>query len=149
MNVIAALTAMLIIGAQPNAGKSNSAYDNKYVRFEFTLDHTDFTPGETGTLSVFLTPNTGVHINTDPPIEYQFEKKAHVTFTAKATMPKDSVTGYLDTQKPATISFTLDKNISPGIYSIKGKVKYFFCSETEGWCNQFAQPVTVIIRVKK
>ncbi len=147
--MIAMLALMFITGMPQGAVNHTSAYDNKYVRFEFTLNRANFTPGDTGTVFVFLTPNEGVHVNTEPPVEYEFEKKPHISFSAKAVMPKDSVTGYLDVQQPVSISFTLGKKISAGTYTIKGKMKYFFCSEKEGWCNQFIQPFIVAIHVKK
>jgi hypothetical protein len=149
MNLVATLALVIITGLQPITDHHTSAYDNKYVRFEYTLNRASFAPGDTGTVFIFLTPNEGVHVNTEPPVDYEFEKQPQITFGEKAVMPKDSITGYLDAQQPVAISFTLDKKIPAGTYTVKGKMKYFFCSEKEGWCNQFVQPLTLTIQVKK
>lgn len=150
MNTIATFTLVLITSLlQANAGNHTSAYDNQDVRFEFTLNRSEYARGDTGTIFVFLTPNEGVHVNTEPPIECEFGKQSHITFGTKTVMPKDSATGYLDAQQPVAISFMLDKKTPAGAYTIHGKLKYFFCSEKEGWCKQFVQPLTLKIQVKK
>ncbi|MDE3057871.1 MAG: hypothetical protein KGJ59_07935 [Bacteroidota bacterium] len=149
MSILSTLALIIALATQLRAGDEHSAYDNKYVRFEFSLNQDDYAAGETGTLSLFLTPNNGVHVNTEPPVEYEFEKQAHIFFSKNAVMPKDSVSGNLDVRKPVSISFTLDNRAAAGTYTVTGKVKYFFCSETEGWCRQFVQPLTVSIRVRE
>jgi hypothetical protein len=99
------------------------------------------TRGGTGEIILYLTPNEGIHINTDPAMEFEFEKQSSVHFLGITSLPMNAKTGYLNAEQPIKYSFALDKNISKGKHSIRGIVRYFFCSDTEGWCNRFVQSI--------
>jgi len=88
-----------------------------------------------------------MHINTDPAVEFEFEKNPLVHFTGVTSMPKAEKTGYLDTKRPIKYSFTLDNKIKKGKHTLKGTVRYFFCSDTEGWCNRSSQPIQLTFTV--
>jgi len=62
-------------------------------------------------------------------------------------LPKAEKTGYLDTKRPIKYSFTLDNKIKKGKHTLKGTVRYFFCSDTEGWCNRSSQPIQLTFTV--
>ena len=121
--------------------QKGSVQENAHVRFEIRLASTSLTRGGTGEIILSLIPNEGIHINTDPAMEFEFEKQSSVHFLGITSLPANAKTGYLNAEQPIKYSFALDKNISRGKHSIKGTVRYFFCSDTEGWCNRFVQPI--------
>ncbi|MGA7161673.1 MAG: hypothetical protein WBZ48_11765 [Bacteroidota bacterium] len=125
---------------------SNGA-ELRQVRCDIHLASEKLKPGGTGEIILTFSPEEGIHINTDPPMEFQFEKNALVHFTGVTAMPKMTITGYLDTKRPVKYTFTLDKKIHAGKHTLKGSVHYFFCSDTEGWCNRSTQPIQLTFMV--
>ena len=114
--------------------------ENAHVRFEIRLASVTLQPGTTGEIALTLTPNEGIHINTDPAPEFEFEKNSFVHPVGITSLPKNEKTGYLDATQPVKYSFALGKNVPNRKYVLKGTVRYFFCSDAEGWCNRFVQP---------
>jgi hypothetical protein len=123
------------------AVQKGSVQENTHVRSEIRLASTTMTRGGTGEIILYLRPNEGIHINTNPAMEFEFEKQSSVHFLSITSLPTNAKTGYLNAEQPIKYSFTLDKNISKGKHSIRGIVRYFFCSDAEGWCNRFVQPI--------
>jgi hypothetical protein len=131
------------------AVQKGSVQENTHVRSEIRLASTTMTRGGTGEIILYLTPNEGIHINTDPAMEFEFEKQSSVHFLGITSLPTNAKTGYLITEQPIKYSFTLDKSISKGKHSLKGTVRYFFCSDTEGWCNRFVQTIDLRFTVTR
>ncbi len=131
--------AILLLVLPEFAAQKSGAQENTHVRSDIRLTSTTMTRGGTGEIILYLTPNEGIHINTDPVMEFEFEKQSSVRFLGITSLPTNAKTGYLNTEQPIKYSFALDKNISKGKHSIRGTVRYFFCSDTEGWCNRFVQ----------
>jgi hypothetical protein len=121
--------------------RTTSTEERREVRCDIRLTSTTLKPGATGEIVLIFSPDEGIHINTDPAMEIEFDKSSLVHFTRITSLPKTAKTGYLDSSKPVRCSFTLDKNIRKGKHTLKGTVRYYFCSDTEGWCNRFAQPI--------
>ncbi len=129
--------------------QKGSVQENAHVRFEIRLASTTMTRGGMGEIILYLTPNEGIHINTDPAMEFEFEKQSSIRFLGITSLPTNAKTGYLNAEQPIKYSFALDKNISKGRHSIRGIVRYFFCSDTEGWCNRFVQPIDLRFTVTR
>ena len=129
--------------------QKGTVQENPHVRFEIRLASTTLTRGGTGELILTLTPKEGIHINTDPPMEFEFEKDSSIHPLKITSLPTNSKTGYLITDQPVRYSFSLDNKISKGTHSLKGSVRYFFCSDTEGWCNRFVQPINLRFTVAR
>src|ERR1700690_2799655 len=119
----------------------------RQVTCEIRLTSATLKPGGKGEIVVSFAPEEGMHINTDPAVEFEFEKDPLVHFTGVTSMPKVEKTGYLDTKRPIKYSFTLDDKIKKGKHTLKGTVRYFFCSDTEGWCNRSSQPIQLTFTV--
>jgi hypothetical protein len=117
------------------------------VKCNIHLATSTLKPGAKGEIVVSFAPEEGIHINTDPAIEFEFEKDTLVHFTGITSMPKAEKTGQLDTKRPIRYSFTLDKNIQKGKHTLRGSLLYFFCSDTEGWCNRSSQPIQLTFTV--
>ena len=94
---------------------------------------------------ILIKPKKGIHINLDPPIEIELEKS--IASKGKIEIPKLKKEGYLNPEKPLKQNLTLKKNITPGMHTLKGKLNYFYCSDSEGWCSRFTQDFQLNIKV--
>jgi len=146
--MISLITILLMVFPNLAVQKGN-AQENAHVRSDIRLASTTMTRGETGDVILYLTPNDGIHINTDPAMEFEFEKQSSVHFLGITSLQTNAKTGYLNAEQPIKYSFALDKKISKGKHSIRGIVRYFFCSDTEGWCNRFVQPIDLRFTVTR
>lgn len=121
--------------------------ENEYVDVTITLKPNEVKSGGKAQLLVTFKPQKGIHINLDPPIEFEFEKELVINGKVKISkMKKDN---YLDTEKPLIQNLSIKKNLSPGTHTIKGKLIYFYCSDAEGWCSRFSQPINLNITIIK
>ncbi|MGA9406481.1 MAG: hypothetical protein WBW71_05035 [Bacteroidota bacterium] len=141
------LFALLLPLSLISAPSPSNSEASRQVQCTIHLASAKLKPGATGEIILTFAPEEGIHINTDPPMEFEFEKNALIHFTGVTSMPKMVTTGYLDTKRPVKYSFTLDKKIHKGKYTLKGSVHYFFCSDTEGWCNRSTQPIQLTFTV--
>jgi YHS domain-containing protein len=121
---------------------------NDYVRLVVQPPSTAVRPGSSAVVELHFTPVDGIHINIDPPVQFALDSATAITLTGKPAMTKDPDTGYLSTTTPVRQTIVLGKNTRAGKLSVKGTVTYFFCSESEGWCNRQKQPVEFTIFVK-
>ena len=144
MNILFSLLMLFALSAPP---ASPTREKNEHVGFEARLSKATLKPGASAEVLLFLTPKDGIHINTDPSMEFEWNKDRYVHFDSTTSMPKDEKTGYLDASKPVRYSFTLSATIPSGKHIVKGTVRYFFCSDSEGWCNRFVQPVELSFTV--
>jgi hypothetical protein len=142
--VIAFLCTYTLLG-----GGKNSAVKNKYVSFEISLKDSNLKAGTTGELQILLTPKKGFHINMIPPIQIIFEKSKHFESFGKPYVPAAEDTAYLDASKPVRQSFKLAKFIKEKSFTLKGTLNYYYCSESDGWCSKYSQPIEIGITVIK
>ncbi|MBI2427270.1 MAG: hypothetical protein HYV29_00455 [Ignavibacteriales bacterium] len=103
-------------------------------------------PAKVSDIKIFFTPNDGIHINTEPMFELKLDKDSHFEISGEPRYGKNEK-GYLDITKPIEFSIKTKNGIQPGTYPFKGNLFYFYCSDTEGWCNRFKQPVELTITV--
>ena len=148
MNSIITFALLLFISFSPGTDKSKPV-QNKDVQFKSTVVEKTLRPGATGTLQITLTPSKGIHVNVEPAMSLQIDSTGAVTQVDKPAIVKDEKKGTLDASKPVTVKFTLAKTVKPGPLTLKGSFTYFYCSDAEGWCNRFKQPVEVKVTVSK
>ena len=123
--------------------------DNKFVKFEIKTVEQSFKSGSTGTMQIFLKPIKGIHINLDPPMSLNLDKSEAISKIEKLNTPKDKKNDFLDASKPVSAKFAVAKNSKPGTIKLKGTFTYYYCSDAEGWCNRFKQPVEFSIKITK
>ncbi|MDA0987422.1 MAG: hypothetical protein O3A55_07485, partial [Bacteroidetes bacterium] len=101
---------------------------------------------KTNFINLFVTfePKSGIHINTEPPIELLLESDLKI----KKIQLKKTKEDYLDFSspvkfriKPKTNNFKKD--------SLFAKLQYYYCSDSEGWCNRFTQEISIKINISK
>ncbi len=120
---------------------------NEHVQLQISLQ-TSVSDRTTAVVSFMYVPLDGIHINTVPNIELKLEKDSPFELSGK---PKFSKTDkdYLDVSKPFIVTLKSKKNSTKGPAVIKGKLNYFYCSDKDGWCNRFSQPVEINIEITK
>ena len=128
------------------AGKQTLT-NNEYVSIKLISPH-HFSDTDSGTLAFFFSPAEGIHVNSVPPFEIQLENDSPFEIIGKPKFQKDDK-AYLETIKPVEFLVKVKQGIQPGKYLLKGNLNYFFCSDKEGWCNRFTQPIEVNIEISK
>ncbi len=144
--VNAALIMALLIPSG-STGSRFASRENKNVRCEIVLQPATVKAGASGIIALRLTPVKGVHINTNPEIEFSLDSLSGVAWKGIVDLPKEAKTGFLRTSKPVTFGYEVGAHLPPGAYKVSGSVKYFYCSDAEGWCNRFAQPFVLTLTV--
>ena len=139
---------LILLSAVPVA-TSTSVEERREVKCDVTLASDSLKPGASGEILLTFHPEEGIHINTEPAMEFDFTKTPSVHFDKITSMPKAPTTGYLDARRPVKYGFTVDKKSRKGMIVLKGTVRYYFCSDTEGWCNRFSQPFRLTLTVTR
>lgn len=136
----------VLISSVAFAGGPSSA-TNQYVSCKVNLGKRTLQPGSTGEMLITLKPSAGIHINLTPPISLTLDSSTTVTPMGSPEIPKKKK--FLDVTKPIRQPFTVSPALKPGTVTIKGTVTYYYCSDAEGWCSKFKQPIELSIRVVK
>lgn len=141
MNIISLILMMIF----PVYGQDSSV--NEHVKLEFAVS-AKVSSTVQGTIAMTFNPSDGIHINTDPAIELVLEKKSPFELVGKPSFKKNDK-GYLLSSSPVEFNFKAKNGTAPGKQIVKGKLNYFYCSDKEGWCNRYTQPVEITIVVTK
>ena len=129
---------------------TSSPYDeenNEYVQVSFSLKPDTLRPGSEAKIFIQFLPQKGIHINIDPPIELEIDKK--VASKIKFDYSKNKSGEYLDHNKPVVQTIKLNKNLKIGKSKLKIKLTYFYCSEEEGWCSRANKEIDLNFILKK
>lgn len=146
MKYLAALfLASLFLSASVQTGEKPTK--NEYVDVTISIKQKSLKPGTAGELLISFKPKRGIHINLDPPLSVKIDSSEFVASVGKLDTLRDARTAYLDVAKPVRQLFTLSKKIKPGTVTIRGLLTYFYCSDAEGWCSRFKQPIEVSVPV--
>ena len=136
----------LLVGfAKLPAGTSTP---NEYVRLEVRPAMQSLRPGASGVIEFYFAPVDGIHINADPPVQFILDPGTALTLQGKTVVTTDAKTGYLSAGTPVKQAVTLGEGTRPGELKVRGTLVYFFCSDSEGWCNRQKEPVEFILLVK-
>ncbi len=140
------LTATCALTFTGFAGEKGPAA-NTYVKCTVDASHTSIKPGETGVMFVSLKPAKGIHINITPAMGVVFDSAGQVQAGGAMEIPKKET--FLDASKPVRIPFVLSTSAKPGTVTVKAALTYYYCSDAEGWCSRYKQPLEVTIKVAK
>lgn len=138
--LVTALTTLSVTNAGDTA--NNDLVD---VRVEVT--ESTFRPGTAAHFLISFRPKKGINITTDPAFEFSFDTLKQFFSAGKATFVKDAK-GYLKPQQPVKQQFAIAKQTPPGSYRVRGTLVYYYCSDAEGWCSRFRQPVELTFVVQ-
>lgn len=131
------------------SGDDRTTTENKYVHVGITLGDSTVAAVGKGSILITFNPADGIHVNADPPVEVAIEPNDVVTLDGDPDVTTDKETGFLSTSSPVIQRFLVSGSAAPGHYSLKGTIVYYFCSDTQGWCTKFKQPVTLTLVVAK
>jgi hypothetical protein len=137
----------LLLAAFLSAAEKNTFTTNDHVKVEM-LSPSKISSTKNGVIKLFLSPTDGIHINTEPMFELKLEKDSHFELAGEPRFTKNEKE-YLDTNKPVEFTIKVKNGVQPGKHLLKAKFYYFYCSDKEGWCNRFTQPIDLTITVTK
>ncbi len=121
--------------------------DNSYVEFGVKVEKASIHRDSTGALLLTLKPQKGIHINTQPAPTFTFDTSNGVRPTGSLALSTLEKSTFLDPHKPVRQRFSFSHNVQPGQVTVKGTFIYYYCSDAEGWCSRFKQPVEVHLTV--
>lgn len=145
---IIAITVLFFVSALLTAGGPPPS-ENKYVKFSASLKQDKLKAGSKGLLLIKLEPQSGIHINLQPPMSLKLEDTSAVRLGSKLEFSKikKDTSEFLDASKPITQPFMIVKDAKPGVATLTATLTYFYCSDADGWCSRFRQPVDMKINV--
>lgn len=120
--------------------------DNNHVELKIEIDSSKINSENIISLKVKFFPTNGIKINSDPQIEFILDKKNNFVLISQ-TNPSSDSSGYLLNDSEVIFNFKT-KSKSKDIF-IAGKLNYFYCSSSEGWCNRYSQKIKIPIKTIK
>lgn len=141
------LLLLTLILSAATAAEKKTFTTNEHVTVEVQSQSTIALAKPAG-IKFFFDPIDGIHINTEPMFELKLDKDSPFEVTGEPRYSKNEK-GYLEIKKPIEFSLKTKDGVKPGKYQLKAKFFYFYCSDKEGWCNRFSQPVDLTITVTR
>ena len=145
LSLSAALWILLCAGILPAQGDKPSV--NNYVKYSAALQGKKLGAGSPARLVITLKPARGIHINGTPPLSVTIDSTGPVVAAGKPDVPLVKATGFLDTKKPIVMPLTVSNDVKPGTVTVRGTLVYYYCSDAEGWCSRFKQPIEIRTKV--
>lgn len=130
-------------------GDETKTSSNPNVKVWTHLSRETFKPGDTGEITITISPAEGYHVNAKPPVEFKLAGDKAILLKGPLSQVTDKGNSYLSTRSPVRQSFYVRSTIKPGFHVLKGTVTYFYCSDAEGWCQRFQQPITISFSVEQ
>ncbi len=85
-----------------------------------------------------VSPQPSFTIDLEPSDELIFPKNFFSASDLEIEIKEEDGKEYLDLKGPIEIPFSVNMDAKRGNHTIHGKVKYFACSQEEGWCLKAA-----------
>ena len=146
----ALIVMVLIIFSRAVAGGIQTPKsENEYVTSSISLQKTKLKAGSSGTLLISLKPKKGIHINLNPKIEITIDSSSAIIPAGKPEIPQNQKKDFFDPEKPIRQAFMVSGNVKPGAVDLTGTLTYYYCSDAEGWCSKFKQPLNLKVIVTK
>jgi hypothetical protein len=141
-----ALLALVLASVPVSAGTVRLT-GNKSVTVEVSLSDSLVLPGDTVTVAMRFRPVEGIHINLQPPLDFKRDTSSSAALAGTLVLPKGEP--YLNTNSPVVQRFVVPRGAKPGHLALKGMLTYFYCSDKEGWCSKYKQPVELSVTVRR
>jgi hypothetical protein len=139
------IAVLSFLASTPGADKP--AVVNQYVKYAGKLSAASLKPGASGNLLVSLKPAKGIHINLKPALSVRFDSLSEVRPNGDPEIPKKGE--YLDAAGNIRIPIIVPASFKSGTASLKAELTYYYCSDAEGWCSRFKQPIELSLTVGK
>lgn len=139
-------------GTTPSTDKKK---EDPKINWRFELKPKAMSPGESGTLTLFIETARGIKLTNYPQTtivlsgdkEAVFEKSAVKLGDGK--MPDDLMKNYLGSINPIEFRFRVDEKVSRDTLSIVANISYFCCEMKSGICWPGSTTVDLKIPLKK
>jgi hypothetical protein len=122
--------------------------EHEYVAVTVALSDSLVHPGDTTFVVVRFTPDGGISLNADPPPVILLQESSWFRADSNLVLPVDSSSGHLDAVEPLRKAVLVSKNGQKGGHSLTGTLRYYYCSDEEGWCTrsvvEFELPLTIV-----
>lgn len=101
--------------------------------------------GEEGKIVLKLSVKEGIRISSQPSFTIDLEPSDELIFPKnffsasdlEIEIKEEEGKEYLDLKEPIEIPFSVSMDAKRGNHTIGGKIKYFACSQDEGWCLKY------------
>lgn len=98
--------------------------------------------GEAGKVVLRISVEEGIRISSQPSFTIELEPSDELIFPKnffsasdlEIEIKEENGKEYLELREPIEIPFSVNMEAKRGNHTIRGKVKYFACSQEEGWC---------------
>jgi hypothetical protein len=98
--------------------------------------------GQEGKVVLKVTVKEGVRISSQPSFTIDLEPSDELIFPKnffsasdlEIEIKEENGKEYLELKGPIEIPFSVNMDAKRGNHTLKGKIKYFACSQEEGWC---------------
>lgn len=120
---------------------------NALVDVKLTVEQRHLRPGETGAVLISFKPKKGISITTDPMFELTIDTLEQFFALGRITFAKNAK-GCLEPNRSVEQRLIVARETPPGVYYIRGTFLYYYCSDQEGWCSRFRQPVELSLTVQ-
>ena len=134
-----ALCVFLFVGNL--CAQNDKPTENKYVKYAVALRGKKLRAGTTAHLVITLKPVRGIHINGTPPLTVKIDSIGAIAAVGKPDVPLAAKTGFVDTKKPIVTPVTFSRDLKAGPVTVRGTLVYYYCSDAEGWCSRYKQPI--------
>jgi len=102
--------------------------------------------GQEGKVVLKVSVKEGIRISSQPSFTIDLEPSDELVFPKNFFSASDleieikdeDGKEYLDLKGPIEIPFSVNMDAKWGNHSLRGKIKYFACSQEEGWCLKYA-----------
>jgi hypothetical protein len=148
MNIVPVLAAAILWQLFPTAGRvAPAGKTNDYVTYSASVDRKQVAAGSSASLLFRLVPKKGIHINLDPPLSLTFDSLPPALKLDQIKIPKRKE--YLDAAQPIVQPLRIAAAARPATLKLKGTLTYYYCSDAEGWCSRYRQPVELALTIVK
>jgi hypothetical protein len=101
--------------------------------------------GEEGKVVLKFSVEEGIKVSSQPSFTIDLEPSDELVFPKnffsasdlEIEIKEEDGKEYLELERPLEIPFSVNMDAKRGNHTIRGKVKYFACSQEEGWCLKY------------
>ncbi len=136
-------------GTPGTPGKDNP------IDLDIRVDPGTATAGQNVQVTLHLTPRSGFKINKYPRISLKVAEIDGLVAASSGSVgsktpppPEEMDNNYFKTVDPLVLTLELEPGLKAGRYEIPGKLKYFYCVKTSGYCAPMRVEVSIPVIVE-
>jgi len=115
------------------------------LKVDVSIAPTRLRRGEGGKIVLKFSVKEGIKVSSQPSFTIDLEPSDELIFPKnffsasdlEIEIKEEDGKEYLDLKGPIEIPFSVNMDAKRGNHTIGGKIKYFACSQEEGWCLKY------------